>query len=54
MSQAVEFNLAEIEAEIERRERGEQRAQEADRLSRSLSSFVRASWHVRIVRRPGA
>ena len=51
MSAAIEFNLAELYAERERRERRESLAQEAERLSSSLSDFIRAAWHV-LERRP--
>ena len=48
---AVEWSLAELEAERERRLRGEQLAEEAERLSGSLAEFIRASWHV-VERKP--
>lgn len=47
----VEFSLAEIDAERERRARGESIQKEAERLSGSLAEFIRAAWHVRSPRR---
>jgi predicted phage terminase large subunit-like protein len=40
----VEFNVAELEAYIDRSRRGEQLADEAARLAGSLAGFVRAAW----------
>lgn len=43
----VEFSLAEVEAERERRARHESLAEEAERLSGSLSEFIVAAWRIR-------
>jgi predicted phage terminase large subunit-like protein len=42
----VELSPAEVEAELERRRRGEQIAEEAARLAGDLRAFIRAAWHV--------
>jgi predicted phage terminase large subunit-like protein len=44
---AVEFTLAELRAEKDRRARHESIQQEAARLSGSLAEFIRGAWHVR-------
>lgn len=42
----VELSLEEVRAERERRERGEQLRQEADRLAQDLRAFIRSAWTV--------
>lgn len=42
----VEVSAGEVEAELERRRRGEQLAEEARRLSGSLREFTRAAWPI--------
>jgi predicted phage terminase large subunit-like protein len=43
---AVKLSVEEIEAERERRERGEELSEEAGRLGGDLRSFIRNAWHI--------